>query len=385
MSRPARCLPFGLVRGLALGTALLGPVTTTGRAEAEDHATPTTKPVAKNKAMKAADLVSISEVAFGHERFATAHALHGQQGVALWEQPNQAHTQPTLWLSLPTLPEGPGHLALSPDGNWLLVVGAASGGTLLLVNTRTGATQAELTGRFATLAWSRDGKWFAAAGQDQAAPPPGARTHPDKAVSYSTAGRIRIYAAASANEASSVLLGPEQEIVSVAFVAERRVIGLYKEGALASFVLKDEQNGKPQKTVDLYGRGHALAVSPDGRQIATVLTKESGESRVELLDAATLARTGTLEGGPKGPIQLSYSSDGAQLAVVGFGGVQVWDLKTATLRATLDEGAHPRGAMFMRHGLVVVGGEQALWQLYDHDLKKIRVTVGPPRLINAPS
>ena len=334
---------------------------------------------AKGKPMKTADLAGVVDVGFGRDRFATSHAAPGKAGVAVWERADEARTEPVAWLPLPQL--RPGRLALSPDGARVAVAGGP-GERLLVIEVRSGAIQAELrapSAGVAALAWSPEGASLAAAGIEAAAPPAGATNRPDKAVAFVSSGRVLVYELARPAAPRWTLEGPSQEIAAVAFApGGRALIGLFKGGALVAWSLAD---GKAARTVELGGTGHALAISRDGHQLAAALTGDTGEARIELRDAATLAAIATLTGAPDLPVHLAYAADAAQLAVTGFHAVQVWDLKARTLRAKLDHergaGSGPRGAMFVPGGLLVVGGDQALWRVWNLATRQPRVVAGP--------
>lgn len=336
---------------------------------------------AKGKTMKAAALAGVVDVAFGKNRFATSHAAPGKAGVAVWDGADDARTEPLAWL--PRTELRPGRLALSPDGARVAVAGAP-GERLLVIDARSGAVQAELRGPsagVAALAWSPDGAWLAAAGVDAAAPPAGATTRPDKAVAFVSSGRVLVYEGAKPVAPRWTLQGPSQEIVAVVFAPSGRALtGLFKTGTLVAWSLAD---GTAGRTVELGARGHALTISRDGRQLAAALTTDTGESRVELRDAATLASIATLAGGPDLPVHLAYSSDAARLAATGFHAVQVWDTKARTLLAKLahggDIGSGPRGAMFAPGGLLVVGGDHALWRVWNLATRQPRVVVAPAK------
>lgn len=329
--------------------------------------------------MKTADLAGVVDVGFGDGRFATSHAASGKAGVAVWDRVDDTHTKPLAWL--PRTELRPGRLALAPDGARVAVAGAP-GEHVLVIDARSGAVQAELrapSAGVAGLAWSPDGASLAVAGVDAAAPPAGATTRPDKAVAFVSSGRVLLYELAKPTAPRWTLEGPREEIAAIAFApSSQAVLGLFKSGTLVAWSLVD---GKAASSVELGARGHALAISRDGHQVAAAVTNDTGDSRIELRDAKTLAPIASLTGGPDLPVHLAYSADAAQLAVTGFRAVQVWDLKTRTLRAKLDHGpgvgSGPRGAMFVTGGLLVVGGEQALWRVWNLTTLQPQVVVTP--------
>lgn len=334
---------------------------------------------AKGKTMKAANLASVVDVSFGHDRFVTSHAS-GQAGVAVWDRADAAHTDPAAWW--PRTELTPGRLALSPDGARVALAGAA-GEPLLVIDTRSGAIKSRLRAPSAgvtALAWSPDGAWLAAAGVDAVSPPAGATTRPDKAVGFVSSGRVLIYQLATSTEPRWTLEGSSQDIVAVAFAPSSRALtGLFKAGALTVWSLA---SGHADRLAELGGSGHALTISPDGRQLAAALTDDAGASRIELRDTTTLAAIATLSGGPNLPVHLTYASDGSRIAVTGFDAVEVWDTKTHTLRVKLDHGGDvgsgPRGAAFVPGGLLVVGGAPAQWRVWDLATRQPRVVVPPP-------
>jgi hypothetical protein len=70
----------------------------------------------------------------------------------------------------------------------------------------------------------------------------------------------------------------------------------------------------------------------------------------------------------------------------GFDAVQVWDTKAYSLRVKLDHGSDvgsgPRGAAFVPGGLLVVGGNQVLWRVWDLATRQPRLVVAPANAVN---
>jgi WD40 repeat protein len=323
----------------------------------------------RKDAMQTSSLPPVVDVSFGREEYATAH--RGERaGIALWNLGDEAQAEPRRWIAPRGLDGGPARVALSPDGSKLLVAAQEPSQPLFLVNARTGATTARLPGptaRVAALAWSADGRWLGAVGEDPGAPPPGAKAHPTKSVAYVSAGRAHLFAVADPKAPRFVLAGPAQPAAALAFAPDgKQVAVLFGNGACAIWSL---DSGQLVHQVDLGSRGYAMAYSPDKKTLAVALAGPDGNgSVVEMLDSASLARKALLTPLPPLVAHLGFASDGARLAVTAFEAVSVWDVgagrELTEVDYSMSTGKDPRGAAFVAAGLLVVGGEHRVWQLW---------------------
>jgi hypothetical protein len=325
--------------------------------------------------MPTSSLPPVVDVSFARDSYATAHR-GARPGVAVWDLADDKAAEPRRFVAVAALPEGPARVALSSDGARLAAAAREGGLPIVVVNARTGATVARVNGpkaRLAALAWSPDGASLAAFGEDPGGPPAGAKPHPDKVVSYSSSGRVQLWSARDWKSPRLVLEGPAEAAAALAFAPDgKRLAALFAGGTCAVWSL---ETGKLEKQVALTGRvgaTAALAYSPDGKRLAAALGGADGNgSLIELLDAATLQPGGKVAELPPLAAQLAFAADGARLALTTFEAVTVVDVSAARVVTALDyamaTGKDPRGAAFVARGLLVVGGEQRLWQLWNLD------------------
>jgi hypothetical protein len=323
-------------------------------------------------AMLAANLGPVSAASFAPHRFVTAHGLVGERGVAVWDHPQTPSGEPARFLRLGEL-SAPGKVALSPNGELVAVAGARSGEPLLVVNVATSGTLAKLAApvaRVAAVHWSADGKWLAVGGEEPAPPP----ANPAKSVSYQQSGELRLWESGHFAEPRLKLSGPVSALADFAFAPDE-VAALYQDGTLARWSLPD---GKSLGSTDLAGKGRALAhaagawvadVTRDGVDGSRLLVVKDGHAR---------------ELGAAPPLVNALSAEGGEVVVVAFDRVQLWELGTGHARAELPyitggNGQDPVGAAFVGKKLLVAGGEQRLWQVWDWPHGKVSFSVGPPR------
>ncbi len=206
-------------------------------------------------------------------------------------------------------PRGPvspevGSLAFSPD-NKLLAVGSYK--EVDLLDPATGRRLAALTGmvdEVRSVAFSRDGKWLAAAG--------------------GLAGRLGevVVWNVETRQPVTTIHGHADCIYGVAFSADGRRI------ATASYdkLIKLWDTGSGQETATL--KDHidsifALAFSPDGKRIAS----GAADRTVKLWDAATGQRLFTLGESQDGVLTIAFHPSGKQIAAAGYDKfIRIWDL-----------------------------------------------------------
>jgi WD40 repeat protein len=94
----------------------------------------------------------------------------------------------------------------------------------------------------------------------------------------------------------------------------------------------------------------AVALSPDGRTVATGTISGSERNIVELWDAATGARIGTIADGTENIFCLAWSPDGRQLAVAHANRVEIFDAQTHNSLGELEQAAkvHASGYWSLR-------------------------------------
>jgi len=122
------------------------------------------------------------------------------------------------------------------------------------------------------------------------------------------------------------------------------------------------------------GKLSAVAISPDGRQIAcggwTKLGSDSGHT-VYIFDAETGRLTGRITGLPNVIFHLAYSPGGRFLAIcLGEGGLRVYragDLRL--VRADKDYGSQSNGATFAPDGRLVTSSIDGYLRLYSSDFR----------------
>ena len=104
--------------------------------------------------------------------------------------------------------------------------------------------------------------------------------------------------------------------------------------------------------VDFTPRG--IAVSPDGRTLA--LTQSDGT--VDLIDASTLRRRGSLPSLGGAATALAFSPDGGLLAVTGAGRVTLWDARTLAPAGALDMPIGSDAIAFSPDGKLLAAAEE---------------------------
>ena len=125
--------------------------------------------------------------------------------------------------------------------------------------------------------------------------------------------------------------------------------------------LWDVKTGKLKSTIQTTCGVFALAISPDGKILATGgRDNDHGENNLELWDMPSGNPRGMLKGHTNGVFSLAFSSDGSLLASGGFDHtVRVWDPQTGTLKQTLtgeDNGPVPLVAFSPRELLLAMVG-----------------------------
>jgi RNA polymerase sigma factor (sigma-70 family) len=193
----------------------------------------------------------------------------------------------------------------SPDGRYLAASGSAGvndGGQIAVWDVKTDKLlwieQVQPTGDIVSgLAFSSDGKLLASANREST---------------------IKIWDAATGKEKKTLVGHGDEGVYSLAFSRD----GLLVSGGLDGTVrLWDLETGKPKRTVKVgYSKRLILQVafSPDGRFLATAGHVDNNDNSTSIIDTRTWEVLRTFPRQKGGIRALTFSSDGATVAVGGW-------------------------------------------------------------------
>jgi hypothetical protein len=162
--------------------------------------------------------------------------------------------------------------------------------------TQFRAVLEEGPGPVAVMAWTRDGKTIATGGPD---------------------GTVRLWDVGE-REVRLPLIGHKRPVRGLAFAPKGNWVVAISDDKAAHLRAWDAATGKERLTLKAQkGIFQAVAVSPDGKTIATGGTAGKDVGEVRLWDAATNADRGVLHGHLGEVIALAFSPDGRTLASAG--------------------------------------------------------------------
>ncbi|NEB03868.1 helix-turn-helix domain-containing protein [Streptomyces sp. SID13726] len=119
--------------------------------------------------------------------------------------------------------------------------------------------------------------------------------------------------------------------------------------------------------------------APDGRTLAVVAVASNGDDEVELIDTATGRARATVEPGTGFLGSLALGRDGRTLVTLGHGGsVKVWEVRTGRFRDGFSTGSEVASSALSPDGrTLAVGGARGV-QLWDLATGRIRATLPGP-------
>jgi WD40 repeat protein/serine/threonine protein kinase len=256
-------------------------------------------------------------------------------------------------------------LAYTPDGQYL-----ASGGGDSLIRLWDAKTMEPVGEPLAgheslvlTLAFTVDGMTLASAGVDQSIIlwdiPSGTlldqfssgHTERIRSLAFSPDGRlmatgsadetVRLWTTETFETIGEPLQGHEEAVWSVAFSRDSRrlVSGSGDEDTPQHSLIVWNLESPPALMKQAFRRNSdvlAASINPDGSQFAIAGGIESGDSSIQIIDAAMGELTVSLVGHERYVTGLAYTSDGNSLISASVDGtVRVWDIREGQMRRTL--------------------------------------------------
>ena len=204
-----------------------------------------------------------------------------------------------------TRTEGIRSLAFSPDGKVLAMGGTDMTVTLVLANGNVG-TLVGHTGTVESVAFSRDGKMLASGSSDQS---------------------IKLWDTKKGKEIHT-LAGHTRRVGCVAFFPIGATLASSGTEGDDTVRIWDTKTGEQLRVVNTPGKLWAMAVSPDGKTIATADHVVDGKHAVILWDAQTGGEQLKLTDASETVGVVAFSPDGKTLAAGSGFSIDLWDIQT---------------------------------------------------------
>jgi WD40 repeat protein len=243
------------------------------------------------------------------------------------------------------------HLALSPDGKVLAVSNTPAQGfaTVTLWTVATGKLKATITGNGAaySLAFSPDGETLAIANTF--------------AATKSYTNRIRLWSMANGHDAGT-LSGHTNGIETLAFSADGKLLASGGSGPNPVRVWTvASRKTKATLETDVEAFAGALAFSGDGRTLVSL----RGDT-VQVWDVASARLTATLTKHTEGPRTVGFGPGGTALAAGGSDPVTVGKVSTGQVTTSLSVGAATNVIAFGPDAkTLATGGQDGIVRLWD--------------------
>ncbi len=265
------------------------------------------------------------------------------------------------------------HVAFGPDGRELACVGVT--GSVVVWEATGGRVARSFSAahpnRFgfgpSVLGFSPDGRHLAAGEID---------------------GAVHLWDVAGGREVAA-LRGGQASFLAIALSPDGRLLAIAaarQSSATASAEIKVWDLASRRELATFAGPGGIaeLAISPDGRRIASTgphlpATLWDLRSGRELLNLPIDGRTGLNERASGPDSRIAFSPDGARLALVGFGGLMIWDAAAGPEVLTLHTGREVMGLDYSPDGrrLAVADSEDAV-RVRDAATGRVLLTLAVP-------
>ena len=281
---------------------------------------------------------SINSIAFSSTGTWLAASEQGSD-IKRWKMPDEEGVRMGLWQASDRIEYGAIAIAFSTDGRWLAAGGNDAKSSVKVFDIASGKEVAhmDITAETSTIAFSHDGKWIASGSKD---------------------GTARVWEAATGREVARVK--HEDEVLHVAFspTADRVVSGSHDHTAR----VWDAATGRELARTTHGDLVDDVSFSPDGRLVLSA----SWDKQARLWDAETgveLARFSSSD-----LLYIAKFSPDGRLAVTAGNEavVRVWDVPSGRLRVELHTLASARTVQFSPDGrslLIVTMGNTTVWDV----------------------
>lgn len=244
------------------------------------------------------------------------------------------------------------HQRRGPSWGWALILVAVGGLLVALYFAPRGLSPRAVIGGFPggvnSLVLSGDGKVFVAGCGD---------------------GTIQFLDPVTGSSRGQLIIGSSVIVGSVTCSSDGHTLALahHVPGTDTTVELWDLDTGSERADFRRYIKGKTLALSPDGKLLATVYRDIN---TIQLWDVTAASKLAEFEGHPLSVTGLAFSPDGKTLASCSQDcTVKLWDVEAKTLRSVISLPPHVESVAYSPDGRVIAAGcydgTVTLWDVTD--------------------